>query len=405
MVNQVDYDTAVIGAGIIGSSLAMALSERDAAKVAILDVDLGGEFSSSELNAGGVRATFAHRLNLELSRKSIEYFSKNASEIGFRECGYLWLVEHSKSEIYTSLQRMWQESGWPTEFWNCGKLREQRPFIDKTQDLAGAVFARRDGLVNPNLLKLHFRKNATNADFVDGFQLVSAIQQNGVWTLEGRDLQKLTSDQKLEHLKEKPELSDFQTPVRKIRARNVVNAAGAWAPQVAKALGYQSPSSPVRRQISLFESRDLDISRYGMTVDTSGVYFHPEATNVLAGFATPREKEGISFEYDGLEFFNEFIWPPLYERASGFEKLRHVTGWAGLYEVSPDETAIIGPVKNLPGLFDCHSFSGHGVMQSYQAGQCLADLIIKGRYESLDITEMNGSRFSGGQLLSESAVI
>ena len=126
------------------------------------------------------------------------------------------------------------------------------------------------------------------------------------------------------------------------RAGVVINCAGAWAGEVARALQYDSPAYPLRRQISIFDCRDVDLSHYGMIVDTSGVYFHPEATNGLAGFAVKEEKPQVNFAYDGEAFFTEYIWPALYGRASGFERLRHLTGWAGLYDVSPDESAIIG---------------------------------------------------------------
>jgi glycine/D-amino acid oxidase-like deaminating enzyme len=179
---------------------------------------------------------------------------------------------------------------------------------------------------------------------------------------------------------------------------------------VAQILGYSSPAVPVRRQVSIFDCKEVDLTPYGMIVDTSGVYFHPEATNGLAGFATQNEPSGINYQYDGENFFNEFIWPALYERSTCFEKLKHLTGWAGLYEVSPDECAILGPVlqgegKKSGNIYEAHSFSGHGVMQSYSAGLVLAEQIIKGRYETLDASVLSSHRFDRGELIPEKLVI
>jgi glycine/D-amino acid oxidase-like deaminating enzyme len=200
-----------------------------------------------------------------------------------------------------------------------------------------------------------------------------------------------------------------------LQAKTVVNCAGPWAGWVAKLLGYSSPSKPVRRQISVFDCRGLDLSPYGMIVDTNFLYFHPEGGNGLAGFAVPREPEGYRFQYDGDAFFMEHIWPTLFERSSYFEQLKHLTGWAGLYEVSPDESAIIGRVVvgepgKVGGVYEAHSFSGHGVMQSYAAGKMLAEEIMKGktslRLPNQDLSLiMRGDRFERGEPIEETQVI
>jgi sarcosine oxidase subunit beta len=147
-----------------------------------------------------------------------------------------------------------------------------------------------------------------------------------------------------------------------------------------------------------------------MIVDTSGVYFHPEAINVLAGFAGKNETPGVNFTYDGESFFQNQIWPALYERSTAFEQLKHLTGWAGLYEVSPDDAAMIGPVEQGAfhegrTVFEAHSFSGHGVMQSYSAGLALAEEIVLGHSQTVDTTILRGRRFETGQSVRESLVI
>src|SRR4051812_47938342 len=84
-------DILIIGAGVIGSSVAMSLAELGAESVRVVDFDLEGSLSSSELNAGGVRGTWNQPINVQLSRLSIDYFSKVAEEVGYNACGYLWL--------------------------------------------------------------------------------------------------------------------------------------------------------------------------------------------------------------------------------------------------------------------------------------------------------------------------
>jgi glycine/D-amino acid oxidase-like deaminating enzyme len=406
-----DVETLIVGAGLIGSSVAMHLARLGMTGVRVIDFDLEGSLSSSELNAGGVRATWVQPVNIRASQLSIDYFASIATEVGYRDCGYLWL--HSPERLPHALKARERQlaMGWPVEAWDVAKLRSRIPFLDKTDGIAGAVFAPRDGLVNSNLLKNHFRAEARKRGVVfDDLTLARSAELSA----EGVRL-------KCERLPDKPpveariEIYSGRRPAlawreETYRARRVVNCAGPWARDIARILSYPCPSFPARRQVSIFDCRDVDLTSYGMIVDTTGVYFHPEASNGLAGFGSPSEPEGVNYAYDGENFFQDVIWPALYERSTAFERLRHLTGWAGLYEISPDESAIIGPVELGDGgktgrLFEAHSFSGHGAMHSYAAGLALAERIVHGRYETMDMTELSGTRFATGRLVKETLVI
>src|SRR6202035_2498033 len=187
--------------------------------------------------------------------------------------------------------------------------------------------------------------------------------------------------------------------LEKLEADAIIIAGGAWSRNVLRLLGLKDYSEPIRRQISLVDNRETNLAAYGMIVDTSGLYFHNEGPHILAGYSPP-EAPGYHFNYDGEEFFQKEIWPRMYARMSCFERLRHVTGWAGLYEVSPDRSAIVGLAT--PGVFEAHSFSGRGVMQSYGAGQALAGLIATGKYpDSLDASALARTRFEANRLVFE----
>jgi sarcosine oxidase subunit beta len=130
-----------------------------------------------------------------------------------------------------------------------------------------------------------------------------------------------------------------------------------------------------------------------MIVDASGLYFHPEGPHVLAGYSTPREAPGFDFDYDGQAFFEAEIWPRLAHRAASFERCGHVRGWAGLYAVTPDCSGIAGQVGSFANLFEAHSFTGRGVMQSYAVGRAMAGLIAGGAFEGVDLAPLSRERF------------
>jgi len=407
-------DVLVVGAGLIGSAIAMGLARQGVRSVLVVDLDLAGEWSSSELNAGGVRATWSQKVNLLASKFSIEYFQTVADAIGYRDCGYLWLHRPATFASALKAREMHVANGWEVEVLDPAAIRSRLPFIDKTSDLAGGLLGVKDGLVNPNRLKEHFREESMKdgASYLDGvFVTESNGGSGGRWKVSAfRFGSRPGSEEKRAILTRNPSgrgaFESAQGEWIEIECGCVVNAAGAWAPKLASILGYECPSEPVRRQISLFHARDVDLTPYGMIIDPSGVYFHPESIYGLSGFATRDEAAGFNFHYDADAFFEEHIWPALYERSTAFESLRHVSGWAGLYENSPDHHAIIGAVEGKGGAFEAHSFSGHGAMQSHGVGVALAELIAKGRYETLDLGELSGSRFkSGRSIASETWVI
>jgi glycine/D-amino acid oxidase-like deaminating enzyme len=184
-----------------------------------------------------------------------------------------------------------------------------------------------------------------------------------------------------------------------LRADAVAITTGAWSDNALALFGLRNYSESIRRQICLVDNRATNFSAYGMIVDTSGVYFHNEGPHILAGYSPPGAPPGHHFNYDGEPFFLDEIWPRMYARMNCCERLRHVTGWAGLYEVSPDRSAILGQAA--PRVFEAHSFSGRGVMQSYGAGQALAGLIANGSFGSFDAAALSRGRFDSNELVLE----
>lgn len=131
-----------------------------------------------------------------------------------------------------------------------------------------------------------------------------------------------------------------------------------------------------------------------MIFDATGLYFHPEGGYVLAGYSKPDEAPGYHFDHDGDDFFEREIWPRLARRASAFERCRHVLGWPGLYAVTPDRSGIAGAVTGFSKLFEAHSFTGHGVMQSFAVGRAISALVATGRRDRIDLGPLSRARFS-----------
>jgi sarcosine oxidase subunit beta len=406
----------VVGGGVIGTSIAWALARRGVSDIEVVDLDLAGVYASSELNAGGARATWWQPVNIETCRATLDLFRERADEFGFREAGYLWLYADRDLFARALEKRVLQNAaGLDVEVLTPGEVLERFPLLDRaTDEIVGATFSPRDGLVNPNAVRAFYRSEAErlgvrfrNRHYVTGVEPSLATGAAGsLRRIDSVDVVEVERGDPVDESGAVREiLTTHRVPVAATRAEmrlscdSIVNCLGAWSSIFAAKIGVRDPTEPVRRQIALVDVRErdrapgVDLSALGMIVDPSGLYFHPEGSYVLAGYSNADEAPGFDFRYDGAAFFETHIWPRLAHRASSFERCGHVRGWSGLYAVTPDCSGIAGPVAGFSNLYEAHSFTGRGVMQSYGIASAMAALIGAGAYDDLDLAPLARSRF------------
>ena len=409
-------DVLIVGGGVVGASIAWALASRGVTGIVVVDLDLAGVYASSELNAGGVRATWWQPVNIQSCRVTLDFFRDHAADFGFRDRGYLWL--YSDSELYAQAiekRRFQNDCGLGVELLSTAELPERFPVLDRgLEEIVGATFSPRDGLVNPNAVRAWYRSEAERLGVVfrNRHYVAGAVTQRVSGVAGSRRRVSAVDVIEVEH----GEVADTGGTVREILTTHrvpinkqvgemrihcdvAVNCLGAWSPILSSKIGVSDVTEAVRRQICLVDIHREDIAPgvslddLGMIVDASGLYFHPEGAHILAGFSVPNEAPGFDFDYDGNDFFETQIWHRLAHRSSSFERCGHVRGWAGLYAVTPDCSGIAGKVGSFDNLFEAHSFTGRGVMQSYAVGMEMAALITTGRSETCDMSALTRERF------------
>jgi sarcosine oxidase subunit beta len=405
-----------VGGGVVGASIAWALASRGVTGIVVVDLDLAGVYASSELNAGGVRATWWQPVNIQSCRVTLDFFRDHAADFGFRDRGYLWL--YSDSELYAQAiekRRFQNDCGLGVELLSTTELPERFPVLDRgLEEIVGATFSPRDGLVNPNAVRAWYRTEAERLGVVfrNRHYVAGAVTQRVSGVAGSRRRVSAVDVIEVEHGEVadtggtvREVLTTHRVPINKqvgemrIHCDVVVNCLGAWSPILSSKIGVSDVTEAVRRQICLVDIHREDIAPgvslddLGMIVDASGLYFHPEGAHILAGFSVPNEAPGFDFDYDGNDFFETQIWHRLAHRSSSFERCGHVRGWAGLYAVTPDCSGIAGKVGSFDNLFEAHSFTGRGVMQSYAVGMEMAALITTGRFETCDMSALTRERF------------
>lgn len=403
----------IAGGGIIGSALAWGLATRGVDGITVVDLDLAGLYASSELNAGGVRATWWQEVNVETCAATLDFFRTHREDFGFRQRGYLWLYESEALFAKAKSKRHMQNSyGLGVELLTRAELTQRFGVLDRAaRRLVGATFSPGDGLVNPNAVRQWYRREAEalgvrflNRHYITGVrtarQAGSTRRVAWVELIEVAAADPTDRDGTIEQILTTHcvPCAPGQAPQR-LECELVVNCLGAWSPLFSAKIGVSDVTEPTRRQICLVSVQHEDqaqleqLRSLGMVVDTSDLYFHPEGNEILAGYSIPDEAPGFDFHYDGDSFFIEQLWPRLAGCSSLFEQCKPLRGWAGLYAVTPDRSGIAGPVRGFSNLFEAHSFTGRGVMQSYGVATALAEWIDTGRAPG-SIASLGRERFA-----------
>jgi len=392
------FDFLFIGGGILGSSGAMALSKRleerdQSARIAVIDVDLEGEHSSTLKNAGGVRATWRNRANIELCKYSIDFYETIKDEIQFRELGYYWMHDEVWWQEINKNYALYKEYGLNVELYPRETVSEFLPFVDNLDGIAGLSISRNAGLIDHYSLREYYRREAKKrgVKFFDSVYVDKIIIENSkVTEVIANQIGKLEDNisDKSELIKTYLMNGKVEYPGEDVsfKCGVLINTAGAWSPRISKLYGFNDEKiKPRRRQMVVIRCAEVDLSSFGLIIDTSHVYFHKDAENILAGYSNMDEPYGynLEFNFGGMDegsLFVKFIWLPLWCRISKFERIKLIRGWAGLYEETPDRSGYLGRVPGFKNVYECGAHTGRGLMISHGAGTALTDLILDGKF-------------------------
>src|SRR3989441_267985 len=401
-------DVVIIGSGIVGSSVAYHLAQAGCTNVLVIEREAHQGKGSTGKSMGGVRAQFSTPVNIQMSKYSIDFFSKFDEVVGhpadYRAHGYLFCATNENHLAYLKANRERQHALGVTnvEWVSAEDIVKMVPQL-RVDDILGGTFCPTDGFVDPHSVMMGFMLKARER----GVRLWLDTEVTGI-EVEGS--QPLRLDRAL--VAELPPISvqrrvaAVMTSRGLVSTRTVVNAAGPWAANVARLAGTELPVEPLRRQLVPTEPFDGLPKRFPMVIDMStGFHFRREGKGILLAWNDPQETPGFKTDFDA-----SFIEKILTRAAARVPCLADAEvnprrAWAGLYEMTPDHHAIIGPAPDVQGLYFVNGFSGHGVMHSPASGRITADLILQGHSELVNAQQLGVGRFKEGKLLEETAVL
>ena len=378
-------EVAIVGGGVIGASIAAHLAERKVGRVVVFEREDALGTGSTAKAAGGVRLQFTTAANVALSRYSMEeirnFRERTGVDADFAQDGYLFLL-NSEEDLarFRETAVVQRALGAPVEVITPEEAERILPGI-RTDDLVGATFCGEDGVATPAALVAGYAALARRA----GVELRRGCEVTSVSVSDGGGFSFVAGGEQWE--------CDW-----------LVNAAGPWAGQVGALLGVEVPVSPVRRQFFTTQPLSWVPKKMPLTIDWgTGVYMHLHSGGMLIGNSDPDEPPGFSQTPD-LDYLAG-VWEDAARRLPQVEEASMKTLNAGLYEVSPDHNAILGPVPGLPRFVLANGFSGHGMQHAPAVGRAISEVIADGASRTLDISTFSIARFAQGASVSEGNVI
>jgi sarcosine oxidase subunit beta len=382
MSQPVKIDALIIGAGIMGASCAFQLSERGL-KVAVLEAQIAPAMGSTGRSTAGVRVQFTEEVNIRLSWESIQEYSHfqdlYGEDVGYRPIGYLLLVPPERLEVHMASVRLQEQIGVPVQVLS---VEDAQQFVRfDPANIACTTYGPADGVVDPHSITFAYLRLAKErgAEIYLETPLIQASRVGSLWHVE--------------------------TPKGIFEAEYLVNAAGAWAGEVATRAGLRVPVEPVRRIVYATVPTTWSHT-YPLTIDlTSGFYLRSEGNRILFGRSNPDEPSGFT---EGVDW--GWFEPTVRIGSTRFPWLAevgldHRACWWGYYEVTPDHNPILGRMPTADNWINVAGFSGHGVQQAPIVGRLMAEEITLGKAESINIDVLRIDRLFDKQEQKERNII
>ncbi|WBU60833.1 NAD(P)/FAD-dependent oxidoreductase [Paracoccus albus] len=317
-------------------------------------------------------------------RMAAFYADEPLPDLGFREHGYLYCVSPKGVDAAKERVELQRGLGAHTIFLDPGPLKDRFPWLN-VDDLGGGAWGSRDegwfdsmGLLNG----LRRAARCSGIEYID----------NAVIGLDV-DRCRVTAA----HL----------ATGERIECGTFVNAAGPRAQQVRDMAGLSIPVAPFKRYSFVFASCTPIPGRMPNMIDLSGTFVRPERELFLTG-NTPLDNGPAG--YDDFKIchdeFEDRIWPALWHRIPAFDALKVRQCWTGHYEYNMlDHNGIVGFHPDISNFMFANGFSGHGLQQSPAVGRAVAELIVDGAFQTLELSPFRFERIPLNEPFLEEAVI
>lgn len=270
----------IIGAGVMGASVAYHLALRGCTDVVLLEQFSSEVQGSTARSAAGVRHQFSHELNVRLSQYGIERYKNFAQEVGadsgLHQVGYLFLMnDQTNWDGYREATLMQQALGVRTRLLTPADIDAIVPDV-VTSDLIGATYNPDDGFCDPHSVAMGYLARARAM----GVTVERNAEVRGITHRSGR-------------------IVSVETAQGSIATETVFNCAGSWAGAVAGLAGLAVPIVPYRRNVYVTQPTTIIPGQMPLTIDVAtGFWMRKEHDSLIMGLSNPNEPAGYNIAVD-----------------------------------------------------------------------------------------------------------
>jgi sarcosine oxidase subunit beta len=372
-------DFIVIGAGVIGASIAFHLARRKAGRVLVLDRGLAAQGSSSRSSAL-VRMHYTLPQEVRLALVSLEIFTSWKDYVGrpgnFRKLGFVRIVPAHEAPRLAANVAMQRELGANTRLITAQELLAIEPDW-RVDDVRLAAYEPDSGYGDgaTTALDLLERARELGAEFRPRTRVTAFRVDRGRIRGAATDA------------------GDFDAPV-------VVCAAGPWSQPLFRDQGFELPIEPEFHRVAILANPPGMRGGGCALIDgVASMYLRSEGPQrtLVGEFVGPRNVDPDDFPQSvGTEELAELARLGA-RRIPALEESGLVRGVTGIYDMTPDQRPLLGPVPGVDGLHLAAGFSGMGYKISPAVGLAMAELLLDGEGRTVDLSVFDPGRFAAGR--------
>lgn len=379
------YDFVIVGAGISGAALAYYLKKAGASRVLLLE---RGELASGGTgkSAAIVRQHYSTSLMARLAKRSVDIFRAMPGELGhdggYRGVGYIFLASGENAAAAQKNVVMQRSVGIDTSWLDAATAAKRFPWLN-ADGVAGGAFEPFGGYADP-------------VQSVEAY--VAAFKRLG------GEIRTRTSCRKL--TRQGDRVSGIVTDEGTIAAGMVVNAAGPWAPALARLAGLPLEMRSIREQDTVWEGRaGRELPPHAVSNSIDAIYIRPQGDRrYVVGRGFPKDYEDVdenNYKETPDDAFVSDVQTRLEHRVPSMQGARLIHAYTALYDVTPDWYPYLGPRAGVAGYADFSGGSGHGFKIAPGLAEELAGWLLTGKVAE-DFRQLSYDRIAAKRLFIQS---